>query len=134
RQIERVEDEHGLADRQVDAVGNRAPFDLDRAALGLQPFAAAGRAGPKRPVRLEILLLEPAAFLVAAPEIRDQPFEAGAERILLFAALPLFPRRLGLGPARAAAGAKEQQVADLLRQPAERRREVDPERLAQGRE
>ena len=45
----------------------------------------AGRARPQRPVRLELLLLGPAALLVAAAQVRQEPFEPGAERSRGFA-------------------------------------------------
>ena len=82
-EIERVEHAERIADRQVDVLGDRSPLHPDRPALRLQPLAGAGRARPKRPVRLERFLLEPRALLVAPPQIRDDTLEAGAVRIVV---------------------------------------------------
>ena len=64
-----------LGDRQVDVVGDRPALHLHRQALRLQPLAAARRARPQRAVRLELLLLRPAAFLVPAAQVRHQALE-----------------------------------------------------------
>ena len=69
-----------LGDRQVDVVGDRAPLHPDRQALRLQPLAVAGRARPQRAVRVELFLLGPAALVVAAAQVRQQPFEAFLRR------------------------------------------------------
>src|SRR5207244_5310887 len=55
---------------------------LDREALRLQPPSAARQAWTQRSVRLELFLIGPAALVVPAPQIRNQPFElpAGSEQ------------------------------------------------------
>src|SRR5690606_24340030 len=65
------------------------------------------------------------------PQVRDEPFEAYAERILgrrLLAASGALVRPL------CARRAVEDQLTDLLRKPPERHGEVDAERPAQGPE
>ncbi len=134
-QLQLVEHSHGLGNRQVDVLGDRASLDAHGAALRLQPLAPAGRAGAQRAVRLEVLLLEPRAFLVPSAEVRNQPFEAGAKRILRLAFLGLLARAVRLARRAAAPGApKNSDVAQLLRQPPERQRQIDPERPAQRRQ
>jgi hypothetical protein len=97
--------------------------------LRLEALAGAGRTRTERAVRLEAFLIQPTAFFVAAPEIRDEPFEASAEWILFAVARLL---AAALFRATAAAGCpEEQQVANLFRQASERQREVDAERAAQ---
>src|SRR4051812_24988718 len=87
RQLLFVEYSHGFGDGEVHVLRNRPPFHPDRAALSLQPLSAAGRARTQRPVRLEVLLLEPGPFVVAPTEVRNEPFEPGPERILDLAVL-----------------------------------------------
>ena len=81
-QLEALEHVQRFGDRQVHVLGDRPALDPDRAALRLQPRPLAGRARTERAIRLEALLLDPAALFVAPPQVRDEPFEAGAERIL----------------------------------------------------
>ena len=134
-QLERVEDLHGLGNRQVDVLGHRPALDAHRAALRLQPLAAAGRTRPQRAIGLEVLLFEPRARFVAPAQVGDEPFEPGAERILAAAllldlvALASLGLRLDrvFGPPRARLRAVEEHVAHLLRQPAERHGQVDAE-------
>ena len=81
-ELEAVEHLDRRADRQVDVVGEAAPLDLHRQALRLQPLAAAGRTFAKRPEWLELLLDDPRAFVVPPAQVRHDPFEALAERIV----------------------------------------------------
>src|SRR4029450_275389 len=82
-------------------------------------------------IGLEILLLEPRPLFVPPPQIGDQSFEPGAKRILRRLALALLPCGVGLSTACRARRAKQENVAQLFRQPAERQREIDSKRLAQ---
>ena len=99
-----VEHVERFGDRQVDVVGDRPPLHLHRQALRLQPLAVAGRARPQRcGYGSSSVLLRPAALVVAAAQVRQQPFE-----------LPC--------PA-----AEQQHLARLPRQPRERHVEIDAE-------
>ena len=128
-QLERVEDAHRFG-RSAAPTYSEIVRPLTRTArlCGFSRSPLQRRAGAQRAIRLEVLLLEPAALLVAAPQVGNQPLEAGAERILLLGLALL--RRL-VAPPRAHR-AEEQQVADLPRQPPERQVEVDVERAAQA--
>ena len=93
------------------------PFDAHVPALGLQPHAAAGRARPQRAVVLERLPLRPRALVVAAAQVRHEPFEVDAEGILAPCRGPT--ARLASAVRRRAV---QQHVALLLRQLTEGRR------------
>src|SRR5262249_44791376 len=82
RQGEGAEHLHGLADRQVDVVGNAPALHADGKTLRLQALAAARGALAQRPKRLELLLRCPRSFVVAAAEVGNDAFESLAERIL----------------------------------------------------
>src|SRR3954462_3829869 len=115
-----VEYPHGFGDGQVHVLRNRPSFHAHRTALSLQPFSTAGWTRTQRPVRLEVLLLEPGAFLVSPAEVRNQSFEPGAEWILDLAVLRLlFAGSFRLASPCRAWGAIEDDVAQLFRQPAE---------------
>ena len=132
RQLELVEDvRRASRDRQVDVLGDRPALDAHGAALRLQPLARAGRARPQRAIRLEVLLLDPGAFFVAAAQVRDEPFEAGAERILRGPSLA-FLRRV-VGSLRRPLPARRR-TADRASSASSRRNgsvEIDAERAAQ---
>ena len=102
REHEAVEYVEGLGNRQVDIVGDRALLHPDGEALQLQPLAPARRTRAQRTVLLQLRLLGPAAFVVPAPQVRQQPFESFA-------------------------GAEEQHLARFARQPRERHVEIDAE-------
>ena len=125
-QLERVE--HAAAPRQIgrfDVLGDRPALHADRQALRLQPLALAGRARPQRAVRLEVFLLGPGAFFVAAAQVRDQPFEVRrrTDRPRL-ALLRLRRRDVSASSRRAACrrAPENSRSRMLLRQPAERQR------------
>ncbi len=125
RQLHRVEDANRLGNRKVHVFRYRAPLHADRAALGLQAFAVAGGTGPQRAIRLQVLLLEPGPLVVTPPKVRNEPFEPGAEWILI-PSTPL--ARHVFGTTRRAV---EQQITNFSRQSAERKVEVDSKRAAQ---
>ena len=131
-QLELVEHADRLRNWQVDVLRDRPALDPDRAALRFQPLAAAGRARTKRAIRLEVLLLEPGAFFVAPAQVRHQPFEPGAERILLPARFALLPRTVRITASTRTSRAEKQDVPNLFGQPAEGQGEIDTEGAAQG--
>ncbi len=122
-----VEDADRFGNGQIDVLGNRPPLDAHGAALRLQPFPAAGRAGTQRAIRFEVFLLDPRSLFVPSPEIGNKPLEPGAKRILRRLTLRLLALRIGFRSSSGAWRAKQQDVAQLFGQPAERQREVDPE-------
>ena len=77
------------------------------------------RARAKRPIRLELFLLDPSALLVPAAEVRNQPLEVRTERIglALSRLLGLDGDGVGVRPTSAgsAGRSEEQQIPDLLR-------------------
>jgi hypothetical protein len=75
-----------------------------------------------------------AALDVDPSAVGNQPFESGAKRILRRLTLGLLPCRVRFSAARRARRTKQQDVAQLLGQPAERQREIDPEGPAQRRQ
>src|SRR3954451_22955094 len=111
-----VEYPHGFGDGQVHVLRNRPSFHAHRTALSLQPFSTARGAWTQRPVRLEVLLLEPGPLVVPAPEVRHKSFEPGAKWILYLAVLSLFfAGSLVLASPCRASGPVENDVAQFLR-------------------
>ena len=107
---QRLERGERVGDRELHVVRDVVPLYPHPEALRPQPPAAAGDAGPHRAVRFELHLFRPGAVLVAAAQVRQQPFELHR---------------------RALRRARHHEVAQLLRQLAERQRQVDPEVLVQ---
>ena len=90
-ELQVVEHANRLADREVHELGDRASLDAHGQALRFEAITRARMTRTKRPKRLEVLLLEPRALLVAPTEVRDQPLEAGPEWVLV-GPLCLLPR------------------------------------------
>src|SRR5688500_21748 len=69
RELEAVEDADRFADREVHVLGNRASLHAYGETLRLEAMPVARRARTQRAVRLQVLLLQPGAFVVAAAEV-----------------------------------------------------------------
>src|SRR6185503_482717 len=139
RQLQAVEDLERFGDRQVHVLGDGASLHADRAALRLQPRAVAGRARPERAIGLERFLVDPAALFVAPAQVGDETFEAGTEGVIFVGLVGLAPPRLlrflrVLRFLRFSLRTKENDVAQLPREAAERDGEVDAEELRQRRQ
>src|SRR4029077_9410296 len=81
-QLQIVEYRQRFSDRQIDVVGDRPPFPLDRQTLRLEPMTVTAGTRSERPVRLEVRLFGPTAGIITAPEIRHDALEtlAGTEQ------------------------------------------------------
>src|SRR5262249_61279969 len=83
RELELLEESDRVRDRLGRALIDRAAADLDREGLGLQAPTAAGRAGLRGHVSLQLRAVLGVLGLAVAPlEHRDQALEGGAPVVL----------------------------------------------------